>query len=348
MRLIPIVLSLGLISAPVTAAENLDAALQELAADVLSFFEGTPPEKIAISTMIHGDGHCSALSERASNRFQGALFRAKPDETAIIDRRSLSAIFREQELIEDGTVSPEGAAKIARIAQVDAIVTGTVSRYGQQIDLEASMLDAVTGTVMGFSYSSFPLTQDDRELIANKSPSICNFANNTASATSENASGSTAVSATPDASFGDSNSTYQSEIFDAQIVSLIYAKSSGEATVSVRFLNKTDKAIGLSYHPDSLSLTNGQGGLFAQGELWSGLRICSTNLSYCTSKYPTYVTKIAAGAQAQLTFNATAEPQTEASALSLTWEMVAVPDYDNGTENNIVSVGFFDVQPTIR
>jgi len=341
-------LSIALAPFAADAAENLEAALGELAAEVLSFVENDAPKKIAVATIVHGDGTCSDLSERASNRFQGALFRAKNPSTSVIDRRSLSAIFREQDLVEDGTVSPEGAAKIARIAQVDAIVTGAMTTYGDQIELEASMLDAVNGTVLGFAYSSFPLTGADQALLVNRSVSRCGFSSSARSGggdapevrvTVENA-GAASSAAT------DRRRTFSSDVFDVEVVSLVYGAASGEATFSLRIRNTSDAAIALSYNKDTLSITDGAGGLFTPGDLWSGLRVCG-NLNYCDGRYPQNVNALAPGTLAQLVFNATGAKALESPRMSLTFELAVVPDPEK-RGYNLVSVGFFDLEPTVR
>jgi hypothetical protein len=340
--------SLALALAPLGAhaAENLEAALGELAAEVLSFVENDAPKKIAISTMIHGDGQCSDLSERASNRFQGALFRAKSPSTSVIDRRSLSAIFREQDLVEDGTVSPEGAAKIARIAQVDAIVTGTMTTYGDQVELEASMLDAVNGTVLGFAYSSFPLTGADQALLANRSIARCGFAGAPRAAAGSATPEVRVTVETPGSAAPASGAKFTSDIFEVEVVSLFYARASGEATFSLRLRNISDQTIALSYHDKTLSITDGRGGLFTLGDTWSGLRVC-TNLNYCNGAYPNVVNAIAPDTQAQLTFNAAGAKDLENPVMSLTFELAVVPDMEK-RGYNLVSVGFFDLAPTVR
>ncbi|MEO1457222.1 MAG: CsgG/HfaB family protein [Pseudomonadota bacterium] len=348
MRL-SVILTIALLAlaSPAQAAENLEKALSELAAEVLSFVDSDVPKKIAISTMIHGDGTCSDLSERASNRFQGALFRAKTDNVSVIDRRSLSAIFREQDLIEDGTVSPEGAAKIARIAQVNAIVTGTVTTYGDQVELEASMLDALNGTVLGFAYSNFPLTGADEALLKNRGLARCGFAR--ADARPGTRPGPAPVSSPSlPASSSDSNWVFEADVFTAQIQSIFYAASTGQATVTARLRNTSEKPIALSYRKGTLTMTDGQGGLFSWADTWSGLRVCDTNLKYCNGSYPKYVTVLAAGNQAQLTFNVVGAKELEALVLSMTMELIVTPDVEGDKAYKVVSLGFFDLAPTVR
>lgn len=264
----------------------------------------------------------------------------------MIDRRSLSAIFREQDLVEDGTVSPEGAAEIARIAQVDGIVTGTMTTYGDQVELEASMLDAVNGTVLGFAYSSFPLTGADQALLANRSVARCGFAGPARSAAGETPEVRVTVETPGAAAAPASGAKFASDIFEVEAVSLFYARSTGEATFSLRLRNISDQTIALSYHDKTLSISDGRGGLFTLGDTWSGLRVC-TNLDDCNGAYPNVVNAIAPGTQAQLTFNASGAKELANPVMSLTFELAVVPDMEK-RGYNIVSVGFFDLAPTIR
>ena len=347
-RMMGMVVASAMIGAPASAAENLQTALAELADQVVSFLDQDTPKKIAISTIIHGDGLCSDLSERASNRFQGALFQAKTASTQVIDRRSLSAIFREQDLVEDGTLSPDGAAKIARIAQVDAIVTGTLTRYAQRVELEASMLDAVSGTVLGFAYSDFPLTSTDEGMMVERSSERCGFSTR---AQTDSEVTVTVQSAADDVRVETAKPTlptFESEAFNAEVSSVYYASATGEATFTLRFTNTTEKEIALAYIPDSLTISDGRGGVLTRKELWSGLRTCNTSLAYCNGRYPKHVTRVASGQMAQLTFDAAGAQELDDPVLSITFELVVTPDADGDKAHEVVSVGFFDVKPTVR
>ena len=211
--LAPFIFASGAVSA------DLDTALTALSKEVLSRVEtDEAPKKIAIATMVHGDGTCSDLSERASDKFQGALFRAKSSQTSVIDRRSLSAIFREQNLVEDGTVSPKGAAKIAEIEQVDAIVTGKMTRYGDDLEFVTTMLDARSGTVIGFAEADFRMAGRDEEMMKIRSLVRCGFAmSKSAAAPAINmAHASGLVAAIPRIAPG-SGATYQADEISIQI-----------------------------------------------------------------------------------------------------------------------------------
>lgn len=336
-----------LMYSPAHAAENLDAALSELANEVLSYFEAGPPKKIAIATMVHGDGTCSDLSERASDKFQGELFRVKASETSVIDRRSLSAIFREQKLVEDGTISPSGAAKIAAVEQVDAIVSGKMTQYGDDLEFVVSMLDAVSGTVIGFADSSFRLSTRDEDMLMTKNIARCGFAPAPGTVTSSGALDSTNNPTEQTGRSEIASAQFSSDVFDAEVVSLFYEPESGNVTFTLRFTNTSEQPIALSYIPDSLSIANNSGAILTPSEQWSGLRVCPNGgIQYCNGKYPERVSVLAAGTKAQLNFSAAGQSKADKMLISFTFELVVTPAVETEQTYKVVSVGFFDLVPT--
>lgn len=348
----PALIGALLLCTPAHAAEDLDAALSELANEVLSYFQADPPQKIAIATMVHGDGACSDLSERASDKFQGELFRAKSPETTVIDRRSLSAIFREQQLVEDGTISPSGAARIAEVEQVDAIVTGKMTQYGDDLEFVVSMLDAISGTVIGFADSDFRLSSRDEAMLTTKSLTRCGFA--PAPGADLRAPGGTPATGTPTVAPGaravtDGGLVFSSDVFDAEISSLYYEADSGNIAFTLRFTNTSDKAIGLSYIPGTMSISNNSGEVLEANGEWSGLRVCpNAQLQYCNGNYPDRVSVLAAGTRAQLNFGASGQTPMDNVLLSFTFELVVTPDVEGEKAYKTVSVGFFDLVPVAR
>ncbi|MFV0334033.1 MAG: CsgG/HfaB family protein [Tropicimonas sp.] len=347
MSVKPAVIAALVLATPAFAAENLDAALAELSTEVLSYFSADPPAKIAIATMVHGDGTCSDLSERASDKLQGELFRAKDTATAIIDRRSLSAIFREQQLVEDGTISPAGAARIAAVEQVDAIVTGKMTQYGDDLEFVVSMLDAVSGTVIGFADASFRLSSRDEDMLAGRSLARCGFAPNPGGAARNTAPPAPAGAATGSGAAQTGGATFSSDFFDAQVVSLFYARDTGKVTFTLRFTNISDKVLDLSLKPAAMSIQDNAGGVLTLDEQISGLGICN-DYRYCKRNYQGSVTTLAAATMAQLNFSATGQEKLEDLRVSLTFELYATSDAEGKSASRVVSVGFFDLVPVAR
>lgn len=336
-----------LTAAPLQAAEDLDAALTELTTEVTSGFSGAPPPKIAIATMVHGDGTCSDFSERASDKFQGELFRSISGQSAVIDRRSLSAIFREQQLVEDGTISPSGAAKIAAVEQVDAIVTGKMTQYGDDLEIVVSVLDAVSGTVIGFADFEFRLSTRDEAMLAARSVERCGFVSAPVGAGDNRVRAGGGNGANSPAAEDGDNAVFTSGFFTAEVMSVFYARDTGKTTFTLRFTNTSDKELDLSFNSNIVSIQDNAGGVLKLEKGISGLAVC-TNYNYCYRKNQGNVTSIASGNKAQLNFSATGRADLDDLRLSLSFELFVTSDPEKTAASRVVSVGFFDLAPKTR
>jgi len=126
------------------AAVDVDAGLDEIAAQIFdraaSRNGDASPPSIAISTFTHGDGTCSQLSNYASEFVVDSLFNASGGDVEIIERSQLAAIFRELDLVYDGTVAPDAAKRVGEISGVDALITGSLIEFGEEVKLQARLI----------------------------------------------------------------------------------------------------------------------------------------------------------------------------------------------------------------
>lgn len=158
-------------------------------------------------------------------------------------------------------------------------------------------------------------------------------------------------SASPSARPSPSGDThYSTDVFEADVVGLYYAPSTGEATWSLGFTNTSENAVGLAYVPASAAIAVGTGGTMELGDKWSGLRTCysPSNLQFCNTSDARYATTLAPGKFAQLNFDAIGAKDLSDPALTLTMEMVVTPDTSDTAAYDVRSVGFFDLVPVSR
>ena len=355
MRRAPILALAAVVAMPAEAAETLDASLSEIAGQIVSEAvaraEGEAPVIVGVSTFTHHDGSCSDLTNFVSELLVGSLYEAADGRLRLIERSALAAIFRERELSYDGTIAPEAARSLGQIEGVQAIVTGTVTEFGERVVIQSRLIGTGDGTVLAPARSSFPVVDTIEGMMAERSRGACGFAAPAEEAAAEPGATVQATVATDAARPGPPAArTYASDAFEAEIVSLTYAAATGEASVGLRFANTTDAEIGLSYLPRSLAVSDGAGGVMERDEVWSGLRECDTTIyfSRCNTSDPRYATVIDPGKFAQLNFNLAGAKDLEAPSLTLTFDLIVTPDTADTETYDVRSVGFFDVEPEMR
>jgi TolB-like protein len=83
----------------------------------------------------------------------------------VIERNQLKVILQEHRLSATGLIDPQTARKLGQIAGVDALVTGTITAFGDTVRLSAKVLDTQTAKMLGAATSDIPKTKAIEDLL---------------------------------------------------------------------------------------------------------------------------------------------------------------------------------------
>lgn len=334
------------------AASSVDESLDQIARQIVERTRTDGTATIGISTFTHSDGTCSDLSNYVSEFVVDSLFNSGEGKIDIIERSQLSAIFREMELVFDGTIAPDAAKRLGEIEGVDALVTGSLIQFGEKVKLQARMISTQDGRLFATARSEFPSVGSVAQMMATRSRAACGFASATGTGESdaatqvvvvESGGGQTSVQGQ---SLVQPSRRFSSDVFEAEVSSLIYNKGNGETSFAVRFKNTADTPIALAYLPNSVSVADGVGGFMSYKDNWSGLRSCysENRLGLCNGSDPKYATILTPGKVAQLNFRMQGQKGLEDAKMSLAFELVVTPNADENETFVVQSVGFYDMQ----
>lgn len=337
------------------AASSVDESLEEIAGQIVERTRTDGTATIGISTFTHSDGTCSDLSNYISEFIVDSLFNAGAGTIDIIERSQLSAIFREMELVFDGTIAPDAAKRLGEIEGVDALVTGSLIQFGEQVKVQARMISTQDGRLFATARSEFPSVGSVAQMMATRSRGACGFAEaagggedtpTTQVVVVEGGAGGQAT-ATQAGALVEPSRRYAADVYDAEVSTLIYSKSAGDATFAMRFKNTSENTIALAYMPESLSVADGQGGFMEYKGNWSGLRSCYSEnyLHYCNSSDPKYATVLPPGKAAQLNFQMTGDKDVDDPRFTLALELVVTPNVEEKESYAVQSLGFYDMPP---
>lgn len=84
----------------------------------------------------------------------------------LVERLRLSAILQEQKLGESGAIDPATAKKLGEIVGVEAVITGTMTPFGDSIRVYLRALDVATARVVGAASASIPINGAVQELLS--------------------------------------------------------------------------------------------------------------------------------------------------------------------------------------
>jgi len=84
----------------------------------------------------------------------------------VVDRTHLKSIIAEHKLSSTGIIDPRTARKLGKIAGVGALITGTITPFGDTIRLSVKVLDTETAKMISASTGNIAKTDAIEELLA--------------------------------------------------------------------------------------------------------------------------------------------------------------------------------------
>lgn len=337
-------LAIAFSGSPAVAASSVDESLDEIAAQIVERTKSDQRPTIGISTFTHSDGTCSELSNFITEFVVNSLFNTGAGKIDIIERSQLSAIFREMELVFDGTIAPDAAKKLGDIEGVDAVVTGSLIHFGEVVKIQARLISTENGRLFATAVSEFPSVGSVANMMTERNRAQCGFTG--ADGTPVDATATTATNTADKASsLVASSRFYSSDVYDAEVSTLAYSKTTGVVSFAVRFKNTSDKPIALSYIPNSMHGSDNAGNTLRYTGQLTGIRTClgANRMELCNSTNPQHATSIPEGKAAQLNYQLQGATGLDDPKITLGFELVVTPDLSKTEDYSAQSIGFFDM-----
>ncbi|TRZ92591.1 hypothetical protein D4R89_01065 [bacterium] len=151
-----------LMNEPVYAGEDEIAGIcQKLAENIVNAGKKT----IAVVDFTDLQGNVTELGRFFAEEYSvGLATTGKAFD--VIDRTHLKAILAEHKLAATGIIDPQTARQLGQIAGVDALITGTITPFGDTVRLSVKVLDTNTARILGASAADIAKTKTIEELLA--------------------------------------------------------------------------------------------------------------------------------------------------------------------------------------
>lgn len=189
---------------------------------------------IAVVDFTDLQGNVTELGRFLAEEFSIALVSAGKG-FEIIDRVHLRSILAEHKLALTGVIDPKTARQLGRIAGVGAIVTGSITPFGDNIRVSFKVLDTETAMIIAASSGNIARTAAINELLGRGIE------------TGQPVSQQPSAPASP--SYGYAPQKYP-VVEDSYLrIVVLNVKKSGSkfVTVQLEYQNKTDKEIQIDY-----------------------------------------------------------------------------------------------------
>lgn len=148
----------------VSSAFGYEKEIEELSAQMAEKIAGKGKNTVAVVDFTDLEGNVTQLDKFIAEEFSVALAGAGKG-FRVIDRTRLKSIIKENKLAATGLIDPATASKLGKIAGVDALVTGTLTPFGDNVRLTVKVLDSNTADIIDSAKSNFAKTQAIDELL---------------------------------------------------------------------------------------------------------------------------------------------------------------------------------------
>ena len=137
---------------------ELDVNLNHLAHEMVKSLRQENKSNLAIVEFPDLDGNISQFGKYVAEELTTRLFTTR--RFNIVERQLMNQLLAEQNLGQSGLVDVNSAAQIGKMLGVDAIVTGTITDLGNNIRINARLIETVSASV--FAVASVTIEKDDQ------------------------------------------------------------------------------------------------------------------------------------------------------------------------------------------
>lgn len=131
--------------------------IPKLASEMAAAISESGKKAIAVADFTDLEGNTTKLGRFLAEEFSVAL-AGSGQGFQVIDRLHLRSLIKEHELSESGVIDTTTAQKLGKIAGVEALITGTLTPFGDTIRLTAKILDTESARIIGAISGNLPKT----------------------------------------------------------------------------------------------------------------------------------------------------------------------------------------------
>jgi TolB-like protein len=163
------ILAMGLVT--ICNLSAYEAEINKLSATMAEKIAAAKKAKVAVVDFTDLQGDVTELGRFIAEEFSAALAGAGKG-FKVVDRTHLKSIIKEHKLSEKGIIDPKTARKLGKIAGVEALVTGTLTPFGDTVRISVKILDTDTAEVIEAKRGNIAKTEAINDLLATSVTSV--------------------------------------------------------------------------------------------------------------------------------------------------------------------------------
>jgi len=139
--------------------------IENLSSEMTVNIANAGKKTVAVVDFTDLQGNVTELGRFLAEEFSVAL-AGSGKGFEVVDRTHLKSIITEHKLSTTGLIDPQTVRKLGKIAGVEALITGTITPFGDSIRLSVKVLDTETAKMISASSGNIARTKAIEELLA--------------------------------------------------------------------------------------------------------------------------------------------------------------------------------------
>jgi len=188
----------------VSSAWGYEKEIEQLSSQMAEKIAAKGKKTVAVVDFTDLQGNVTELGRFIAEELSGSLAKGEKG-FEVVNRSNLRQLIKEYELFSTGAIDQKAAMKLGEFSGIEALITGTITPFTENIRVSTSVLDMKTAKVIDNQKENIPRTKDINELLGNE----------IAPAASTEAGGVKKTKANPAQKTGKADSSAFSDDFDA-------------------------------------------------------------------------------------------------------------------------------------
>ncbi|MCB1206282.1 MAG: hypothetical protein KDN18_18615 [Verrucomicrobiae bacterium] len=156
-----------LFAATALRSEELSESLESVSTGLLSSLKASDAKTVAVLSYSNLDGQTSLLGKFLAEELTVALTTKSTEAgISVVDRHNLERILAELKLSSSGLADPENAKKVGQLANLDAMIVGTLVDLGNSYRWTSKLIETQSAKIIGAAAVSLEATAELRTLWA--------------------------------------------------------------------------------------------------------------------------------------------------------------------------------------
>lgn len=149
-----------------TFAFAYENEVKSAAETLAQFMRESGKKTVAVVDFTDLQGNVMELGRFLAEELSISMVSFAQKDFKVVDRTHLRALLKEHQLSLSGLIDPATAQKVGEISGVEALVTGTITPFGDNVRLALKVIELATADILGSTSVNIGRTQAINELLS--------------------------------------------------------------------------------------------------------------------------------------------------------------------------------------